>query len=115
MSRIDLVNVSGREGMSVSDRIALLRADLMNDPFRGVTEATVASSRTIHDIKLTMCAIRSTLEMCDEAYARGETDATLAKGAHLVLSPVECVVLAWRRGGHREYQLVISAQHKENL
>jgi hypothetical protein len=107
--RIDLVNVSGREDMSVSDRIALLRTDLMNDPFRGITEATVANSQTIHDIKLTVGHIRSTLEMCDRAYARGETDETLSKGAHLMLSPVECVVLAWRRGGHREYQRVIAA------
>lgn len=110
MKKIDLVNVSGREDLSVGDRIALLRADLMNDPFRGISEVTIASSRTIHDLKVTVGLVRSTLEMCDRAYARGETDLTLAKGAYLVLSPVECAVLAWRRGGHHEYQRVIAAQ-----
>lgn len=38
------MNVSGREDLLVSDRVNLLRAELMFAPFGGVTEATVATT-----------------------------------------------------------------------
>jgi hypothetical protein len=108
----DLVNLSGREDMPVSDRIGLLRAELMLAPFGGVSEATIAATRTIHDIKLTIVGIRGIIDLCERAYARGETDVTLGRGAHLMLSPIECLVLAWKRGGHREYLRVRTMQRK---
>lgn len=95
-----LVNVSGREDLSVSDRIGLLRAALWHSPFNGITESTVAATQSIHDLKLTICDIRGILELCERAYARGETDVTLARGAHLVLSPIECLVLGRRPARH---------------
>lgn len=107
-----LVNVSGREDLSVGDRIGLLRAALLHPPLNGISEATIAVNQAIHDVKLTVCDIRGTIELCERAYARGETDATLARGAHLVLSPIECLVLAWKRGGHLEYQRIRAAQRR---
>jgi hypothetical protein len=108
--RVDLVNVSGRENLPVSQRVALLAADLMFEPFVGITEASRASSQTIHDLKLTVGRIRGTIELHAEAVARGQNDETLAKGADSFLSETECLVLAWRRGGHREYKRVRKLQ-----
>jgi len=109
-STVHLVTASGREDLSVSDRIGLLRAALLHTPFNGITDTTVAATQSIHDLKLTICDIRGTIDLCERAYARGETDATLARGARLVLSPIECLVLAWKRGGHLEYQRIRTAQ-----
>jgi hypothetical protein len=108
----NLVNVSCREDMSVSDRIDLMRAELMQPPFAGVTEATIAATQAIHDVKLTICRIRGTIALYDAAVARGETEERLARGANLMLSPVECLILAWKRGGHREYLRVRGAQRR---
>lgn len=108
--RIDLVNISGRESLSPKDRIDLMRADLMAPPFFGIMESTRASSQTIHDLKLTTGAIRGTIELYEQAISRGQTDETLAKGADQFFSDIECQILAWRRGGHREYQRIRKQQ-----
>lgn len=112
---IDLVNASGRESMPVSDRVDLMRAELMQPPFAGVTEATIAATQAVHDVKLTICRIRGTIELYDAAVARGETEARLSRGADLILSPTECLILAWKRGGHREYQRIHAEQRRLSL
>lgn len=109
---VDLVSASGREDMSVGDRIGLMRADLMQPPFAGVTEATIAATQAIHDVKLTICRIRGTIDLYDAAIARGTTEARLERGANLMLSPVECLILAWKRGGHREYVRIRAEQRR---
>src|SRR4051812_4293416 len=76
-TNVHLVNVSGREDLSVGDRLGLLRAALLHTPFNGITDSTIAATQSIHDLKLTVCDIRGTIELCERAYARGETDATL--------------------------------------
>lgn len=108
----DFVNVSGREDMSVSDRIGLMRAELMFPPFGGVTEASIAATQAIHDVKLTICRIRGTIDLYDAAIARGTTKARLEHGADLMMSPTECLILAWKRGGHLEYQRIRAAQRR---
>lgn len=108
----DLVRESGREGMAVGDRVGLLRADLMREPFLGITDMTIAATTSIHDLKVTICAVRGAIGLYESACALGQSDETLTRGADLVLSPVECLVLAWRRGGHREYVRVVRAQRR---
>lgn len=108
MDRIDLVNRSGRESSPVADRVGLLRAALLYPPFTGVPVRSV--TQRIHDVKLTIGWIRGAVELYDAAIARGETEARLSRGADLIFSPVECLVLAWRRGGHGEFQRVRRAQ-----
>jgi len=106
----DLYTRSGRESLSPGDRIELLRADIMQEPFLGISSETRATSQTIHDLKLTIEAVRGTIKLYEEALARGQTKETLAKGANKVMSNIECVILAWRRGGHREYQRIRKLQ-----
>lgn len=105
---------SGREDLPVSERIGLLRADLMAEPFLGISEASIASSQTIHDLKLTRHWIMGKFELYEAAVARGQTDETLAKGANWFLTNVECYVLAWRRGGHLEFQKVLKQSWDED-
>lgn len=108
----DLFSWSGREGSSVADRIGMLRADLMYAPFNGITDTTRAATQAIHDIKLTVGAVRSVIELYDAALVRGVTEDKLAKGADGILSDIECWILAWRRGGHPEYEKVRRFQWK---
>lgn len=110
MSRIDLVNISGRENLEPGVRVALMTTDLWTEPFIGISEASIASSQTIHDLKITVGIIRSVIKLYHDAIARGQTDETLAKGADVFFSEPECLILAWRRGGHREYQRVRALQ-----
>lgn len=46
------------------------------------------------------------------APGRGQTAASLQRGADLILSETECLIMAWRRGGHEEYKRVRKAQYK---
>lgn len=107
-TQIDLINSSGRESEPISDRVGLLRAALLYPPFTGVPVCSV--TQEIHDVKLTIGWIRGAIELYDAAIARGQTEAKLSRGADLIFSPVECLVLAWKRGGHAEYQRVRHAQ-----
>lgn len=102
----DLISTSGRETMSVSGRIGLLQAELLFAPFTGVGPETPARTQPIHDLKLTIGWIRNTIELHARAVARGQNDETLAKGANTMLSWLECLVLAWKRGGHEEWKRV---------
>jgi hypothetical protein len=104
----DLIHRSGRESLTINERIDLLRADVQQAPFTNVPERSV--NQSIHDLKLTIGRIRSTIELYEQAKARGTTDAQLQQGADLVLSDTECLMLAWRRGGHLEYVRVQRAQ-----
>lgn len=101
----DLVTTSGREGMSPSERAALLAADIMQSPFTLIPQQTygITITQSIHDLKLTIGWIRNTLALYERAVSRGQTDETLAKGANRFFSGMECYVLAWRRGGHSEF------------
>lgn len=105
-----LISHSGRESMTPRDRARLLEAELMQPPFIGISSATVAASNQIHDLKVTIGVVRDAVHLYDQAIARGQTDATLAKGADYFFSDVECWILAWRRGGYREYVRVRLAQ-----
>lgn len=109
----DLVSTSGRESIGVADRVGLLRAALLQSPLTGVPAGSV--TQEIHDLKLTVGWVRGTVEMYESARAHGETDERLSAGARLVLSPVECLVLAWRRGGHPEFQRVRRAQQERGV
>lgn len=111
----DLVERSGREGLSLTDRAGLLRADLLGKPFTGIDDGTRAVSQAIHDLKLTVGAIRSTITLYEQALKRGQTDETLKKGARSFFSPIECQILAWRRGGHREWLRVRAEQRRLGL
>lgn len=97
---------SGRESMALADRVALLEADLMAEPFLGITDATRATSQTIHDLKLTIGYIRNTVALYKKRKSQGVPDAELEKGAYVFITPMECMVLAWRRGGHQEWQRI---------
>lgn len=105
MTTPDLVTASGREGLPVSERAALLAADIMQPPFTLIPQQLYGYTVTqsIHDIKLTIGWIRNTLTLYERAVSRGQTDETLAKGANRFFSGMECHVLAWRRGGHAEF------------
>jgi hypothetical protein len=105
-----LVSRSGRESLSPSDRARLLEAELMQPPFIGISSATVAATNQIHDLKVTIGVVRDVVRLYDRAIASGRTDATLTKGADFFFSDVECWILAWRRGGYREYVRVRLAQ-----
>jgi hypothetical protein len=107
----DLIAESGRESMPVSGRVGLLEAELMFSPFNGVSDATRSVSQAIHDLKLTVGWIRNTIALVAQAKSRGQTDETLAKGANHFLSWIECLVLAWKRGGHQEWQRVHREQY----
>jgi hypothetical protein len=111
----DLIERSGREGLSLTDRAGLLRHDLLIRPFNGITDATSAVTQVIHDLKLTVGAIRNTIALYEQAIERGQTDETLKKGARSFFSPIECQILAWRRGGHREWLRVRAEQRKRKL
>lgn len=106
----DLITTSGRENLAIADRIGFLESDLMKPPFLGIGEDTRAVSMSIHDLKITICIIRGTIDLYRQAKARGTEDAVLERGAKLVVSPVECQVLAWRRGGHLEWKRVRKLQ-----
>lgn len=106
----DLIATSGREGMPLADRIGLLRAALLHPPFTGIPVRSV--TQEIHDLKLTVGWIRGAIDLYDAAIARGTPEDRLARGADRVISPVECLVLAWKRGGHGEYQRVWRAQQE---
>lgn len=103
----DLISTSGRETMPLADRIALLQAELLHPPFTGLSPGVGPTpTQNIHDLKLTIGWIRDTIELYKRAIARRQSDETLAQGAIRFISPIECLVLAWRRGGHPEYQRV---------
>lgn len=106
----DLVQISGRETMSVSSRVGLLETELMFPPFNGIGDATRSVSQAIHDLKITVGWIRSTIDLHKQAIARGQTDQTLAKGADTMLSWLECLILAWKRDGHEEWVRVRKEQ-----
>jgi len=110
MTDIDLITTSGRETLTVKDRVGLLRAALFYPPFNGITQDTRAATQAIHDLKLTIGWMRGTIDLYDRAVERGQTEEALAKGADKMLSRVECVILAWKRGGHPEYKRVRRAQ-----
>ena len=103
----NLITASGRETMSLIDRIDLLRADLMAPPFLGI-EPNVGRTpnQNVHDLKLTIGWIRNVIALYEQAIARGQTNESLERGSNRMVSPIECLVLAWRRGGHSEYQRV---------
>jgi hypothetical protein len=105
-----LVSHSGRESMSPNDRARLLEAELMQPPFIGISNETVAATNQIHDLKITIGAMRGVIELYDRAVARGQPEASLVKGADYFFSDIECWVLAWRRGGYREYVRIRLAQ-----
>jgi hypothetical protein len=109
----DLIATSGREDLPVVDRIGLLRAALLSPPLARIPERSV--TQEIHDARLTAGWVRAAIELYDRAIARGQTEATLARGARRMLSPVECLVLAWRRGGHVEYERVRQAQRARGV
>ncbi len=104
----DLVSVSGREDLPVGDRVGLLRAALLSPPLNGLPTCSV--TQEIHDLKLTVGWTRGAIGLYDAAVARGENGDRLQRGSHLILSPVECLILAWKRGGHREFERIRSAQ-----
>lgn len=118
VERPDFITTSGRENLRVSDRIGLMHQDLLLVPLNGITSNTRAVSQAIHDLKLTVGRIRSTIELYDRAIERGVPEALLARGADHVLSDTECLILAWRRGGHQEYlrvrreQRMLEVQHR---
>jgi len=109
----DLVSVSGREDLPVADRVDLLRAALLSSPLTGIPTRSV--TQEIHDLKLTIGWVRGAIELYDGAVARGEGEDRLGRGAHLILSPVECLILAWKRGGHREFQRIRAAQRERGV
>lgn len=113
MTAPDLISTSGRESLPLADRIGLLRAAMLHPPFTGIPVRSV--TQEIHDLKLTVGWIRGAIDLYDTAIARGETEARLARGADRVVSPVECLVLAWKRGGHREFQRVRTAQIERHV
>lgn len=106
----DLITESGRESMTLQDRMDLLESDLMREPFLGITQETRASSQTIHDLKVTIGYVRGTVDLYRQAKRRGTADELLQRGARSMVSPAECWILAWRRGGHAEWKRVVKLQ-----
>lgn len=113
MSLPNLISTSGRESEPIADRVGLLRAALLYPPFTGIPVRSV--TQAIHDLKLTVGWIRGALELYDTAIARGVPEERLSRGADRVLSPVECLVLAWKRGGHVEFQHVREEQRRQSI
>lgn len=109
----DLVSASGREDLPVSDRVDLLRASLLHPPLTGIPTRSV--TQEIHDLKLTVGWVRGAIGLYEAAVARGESDSGLGLGAHLILSPVECLILAWKRGGHQEFEAVRISQRERGV
>jgi hypothetical protein len=137
----DLVATSGREDLPVADRVGLLRAALLYAPLSDIPARSVTreihdlklralgmitgpirgaspsrlhpkNSQLINSRALTVGWIRGAIKLYDDAVARGETEARLSRGAHLIFSPVECLVLAWKRNGHCEFRRVRAAQRE---
>jgi hypothetical protein len=79
ISAPDLVATSGREDLPIVDRVGLLRAALLQRPLIGLPVCSV--TQEIHDLKLTVGWVRGVVELYDNAVARGETEARLARGA----------------------------------
>ena len=108
----DYITVSGREDLSLSDRIDLLEANLMRPPFFGTDSLTPAVNRTIHDLKITIGYVRDVIDLYRAARKRGKTDEQLSAGAVRFIAPAECWVLAWFRGGHAEWKRIRDLQRK---
>lgn len=111
----DLIATSGREALPLAERIQLLENQLLFAPFNGITTDTPAATQAIHDLKVTVGAIRSVIEMYRAARARGVPDDVLTPGAATMVAPYECWVLAWKRGGHLEWQRVRKEQFKRKV
>src|SRR5262249_36563298 len=105
------ITESGRETMLLSERIDLLRSDLMAEPFLGMENAR-ALSQEIHDLKFTIAWVRGVIDLYDRRRSEGIAEERLQAGAYQVVSPAECWVLAWRRGGHREWKRVVQRQRE---
>lgn len=108
----DYVQTSGREQLPLCDRIQLLENALLQEPFIGIDSSTRAITQAIHDLKITVAVIRSVVETYRAAVRRGMTDEELQRGARSMVAPYECWVLAWKRGGHQEWQRTRREQHR---
>jgi hypothetical protein len=125
VNEADLVSTSGRESMSVKDRIDLLRHDLVQlqhavagiELGLGKLAPSVRSRKvqgptgaTIHDYNCLIGWVRGTILLFDRAIERGTPIAKLQKGADRMCSDAECLILAFRRGGQPEYRKTRIAQ-----
>lgn len=91
----NLVTESGREHLSLADRAGLLDADVFS-LMQLKPEYDGSNGSTCHEFNRLVSMIRSCARACRD-------DSPSAAGwrtAHL--SRTECLVLAWRRGGHEE-------------
>lgn len=110
---VDLVMVSGREGMDVCDRFELLAADAewlasvaLQPPPSGPRGARVqieqwwrVNGESVHDHANLVMHLRGICLMFELGGRRGQL---AVEG----LSEAECDVLAWRRGGHQELKQI---------
>lgn len=113
MDNADLVATSGRETLSLRDRIDLLRAELLQPPLNALPGRSV--TQAIHDLKILIAIVRSTIQLVDERIAAGVAWERMEPGASRFVAPIECQLLAWRRGGHVEWQRVRRAQRERGL
>jgi hypothetical protein len=111
----DLVRVSGRESLEPADRVGLLEADLMwlvstMPKYEQGTDYGVfdrAHSSTVHALNQTVGAIREVSSRWQRfAALPGRTPENARAWADAAISPVECDVLALRRGGASEFHRI---------
>jgi hypothetical protein len=122
----DLITTSGRESMTVTERIELLRNGDMNwllfsvGKLETLVAGTTGQKRyrlvqgptgaAIHDYNQLVGWTRNTITLYDRAIERGTPVEQLQRGANKMLSDLECRIMAFRRGGHEEYKVIQKAQ-----
>lgn len=90
----DFVTQSGREHLSLADRVGLLKSDLL-----WLQQHRPGGAQT-HDHNNLIGAVQGTILGCG-VHSKDDT------WGRINLSKTECRVLAWRRGGHDEHKRVL--------
>ena len=119
----NLITSSGREELSLADRIGLLRADMewlrrycptfeSREDRRQTYRDFIfgPSGQTIHDVNCTLGYASMLVGIHERAVAQNITNHLPVRDGACSLSELECQILAWRRGGLREYKNVREQQ-----
>lgn len=119
----DFIVTSGRESLPVLDRAALLNQEMEHlrrlrstdsDKMLSLMRATKPSARTAQETKIiadvshdvhAMGVLTSSIFYACTAILRGDIRLD-------VISRLECRVMAYKRGGHKEFNRVSAAQFK---
>lgn len=92
----DLVTTSGREDMTMGDRMGLLAWN------RVWLEVQPGNGAVVHD----RAQLLEIMTLLDHCHTKSSLQYVLARE----ISSVECLVMAWRRGGHTEYRRILTMQ-----